>query len=69
VLGARSARLASATERQSDLALQLTGRLSAVEDADLSEVALELTRSQAVLELAQAAGARLLQTSLLQFLG
>jgi flagellin-like hook-associated protein FlgL len=69
VLGARSARLASATERQSDLALQLTGRLSAVEDVDLSEVALELTRSQAVLELAQAAGARLLQTSLLQFLG
>jgi flagellin-like hook-associated protein FlgL len=69
VLGARSARLNSATERQGDLALQLTGRLSEVEDADLSEAALEFTRSQAILELAQAAGARLIQTSLLQFLG
>jgi len=69
VLGARGARLASATTRQSDLALQLTGRLSEVEDADLSEVALEFTRSQTILELAQAAGARLIQTSLLQFLG
>jgi flagellin-like hook-associated protein FlgL len=69
VLGARSARLASATERQGDLALQLTGRLSEVEDADLSEAALEFSRSQAILELAQAAGARLIQTSLLQFLG
>lgn len=68
VLGARSARLGSASERQTDLTLQLQGRLSEVEDADLSEAALEFTRSQAILELAQAAGARLLQTSLLQFL-
>jgi len=68
VLGARSARLESATQRQSDLALQFQGRLSEVEDADLSEAALEFTRSQATLELAQAAGARLIQTSLLDFL-
>ncbi len=69
VLGARSARLVGAGERQSDLGLQLRGRLSAVEDVDLSEAALEFTRSQMVLELAQAAGARLIQTSMLNFLG
>ena len=69
VLGARSARLDSAGERQSDLGLQLRGRLSGVEDADLSEAALEFTRSQMILELAQAAGARLIQTSMLNFLG
>jgi flagellin-like hook-associated protein FlgL len=69
VLGARGARLASASERQSDLGLQLRARLSGVEDADLSEAALEFTRSQTILELAQAAGARLIQTTLLNFLG
>src|SRR6185503_2815982 len=56
VLGARGARLDSADARQSDLGLQLRGRLSEVEDTDLSEAALELTRSQMTLELAQAAG-------------
>jgi flagellin-like hook-associated protein FlgL len=69
VLGSRSARLTSAGGRQGELELQLRGRLSAVEDADLAEVALELTRSQTILELAQAAGARVIQTSLLEFLG
>jgi flagellin-like hook-associated protein FlgL len=69
VLGARGARLDDADERQSDLGLQLRGRLSEVEDTDLSEAVLELTRSQMILELAQAAGARLIQTSMLNFLG
>jgi flagellar hook-associated protein 3 FlgL len=69
VLGARGARLNDADERQSDLGLQLRGRLSEVEDTDFSEAALELTRSQMILELAQAAGARLIQTSMLNFLG
>jgi len=68
VLGARGARLNSAGNRQGDLELQLQSRLSEVEDTDLSEAALDFSRSQAILELAQATGARLLQTSLLQFL-
>jgi flagellin-like hook-associated protein FlgL len=68
VLGARSARLASADARQGELELQLRGRLSEVEDADLSETAIDLARSQLILEVAQAAGVRVLQTSLLDYL-
>lgn len=68
VIGSRSARLGGAEQRQEGLDLELRGRLSAVEDADLAEVALDLSRSQMVLELAQAAGARLIQTSFLNFL-
>lgn len=68
VLGARSARLGSAEQRQGDLELQVRGRLSDVEDVDLAEAALDMTRSQMILELAQAAGARVLQTSMLNFL-
>jgi flagellar hook-associated protein 3 FlgL len=67
-LGARTARLISADQRQGDLGLQLQGRLSELENVDLSAAAIEFTTSQAVLELAQAAGARILQTSLLNFL-
>ena len=39
------------------------------EMADLAEVATKLARSQMILEVAQAASARVLQTSLLNFLG
>jgi flagellin-like hook-associated protein FlgL len=69
VFGARSARLVNAGTRQVDLGLQLKSRLSQVEDADLAEAALDLSRSQLLLELAQASGARLIQTTLLNFLG
>jgi flagellin-like hook-associated protein FlgL len=69
VVGARSARLASSSARQSDVELDLTARLSEIEDADLAEVASSLARSQMLLEVAQAASARVLQTSLLNFLG
>lgn len=68
VLGARSARLASAEARQGEVELQLRDRLSDVEDADLSEAAIDLARSQMILEVAQAAGVRVLQTSLLDYL-
>ncbi len=67
-VGARSARLGAAGTRQGEIALELTGRLSEVENADLAEVALDLSRSQMMLELAQASGARVMQTSLLNFL-
>lgn len=67
-IGARSARLAAAGARQGEIALELSGRLSEVEDADLAEVALDLSRSQMMLELAQLAGARVIQTSFLNFI-
>lgn len=67
-IGARSARLAAAGSRQGEIQLELSGRLSQVEDADLAEVALDFSRSQMMLELAQASGARVIQTSFLNFL-
>jgi flagellar hook-associated protein 3 FlgL len=69
VLGSRSARLANANLRAGEVELELAGRLSNVEDADLSEAAIDLARSQMILQVAQAAGARVIQTSLLNFLG
>ena len=68
VLGARTARIASADTRQEDVGLELAGRISDIEDADLSAVAIDLARSQMILQVAQAAGARVIQTSLLNFL-
>lgn len=68
VVGARTARLLNADVRQGELELRLQGRLSEVEDADLSAAAIDLARSQMILEIAQAAGARVIQTSFLQFL-
>ena len=69
VVGARSARLTSSSARQGEVELDLAARLSEIEDADLAEVATDLARSQLLLEVAQAASARVLQTSLLNFLG
>ena len=69
VLGSRSARLSTADARASNLDLELSKSLSDVEDVDLAEAALELARSDMILQVAQASGARLLQTSLLEFLG
>jgi flagellar hook-associated protein 3 FlgL len=68
VLGARSQRLASASERSADVELQLESLLSDVRDADFATVALDLARSEQTLQLAQASGARLLQNTLLNFL-
>lgn len=69
VLGARSQRLSVSGFRARDLAVRLEGLLSSERDADIAEVALELARTDATLQLAQAAGSRLIQTSLLNFLG
>ncbi len=68
-LGSRGARLGSADDRAADVGLQLEGLLSNVADADLSKVALDLSRSEYLLQLAQASGARLMQMSLLNFIG
>ena len=69
VLGSRSARLATADARAGEVDLELSKSLSDVEDVDLAEAAFELARSDMILQVAQASGSRLLQTSLLEFLG
>jgi flagellar hook-associated protein 3 FlgL len=69
VLGSRGRRLQVADQRSADLDIELQSRLSDVADADLAEVAIDLSRSEYLLQIAQASGARLLQTSLLDFLG
>ncbi|MFT5291483.1 MAG: flagellar hook-associated protein 3 FlgL [Planctomycetota bacterium] len=69
VLGSRSQRLNASGDRALDLEVALNGLLSDVQDADLAEVALDLARSEFSLQAAQASGARLLQNSLLNFLG
>jgi flagellar hook-associated protein 3 FlgL len=69
VLGSRSARLQSSDGRALDVEVLLESQLSDVADADLAKVAIDLTRSDMILQLAQASGARLIQTTLLNFLG
>jgi flagellin-like hook-associated protein FlgL len=69
ILGSRSQRLRVSGQRAVDIENQLRSDLSGVRDADLAEVALDLARSDQILQLAQASGARLIQTSLLNFLG
>lgn len=68
VVGARSQRLSQTDSRLQDLDLSVRGMLSDVEDADLSSVVLEMTKADQTLQLTQAAGARLLQNSLLNYL-
>lgn len=67
-LGARSARMNDSAERLSAMDLSLQGVLSYIEDADLATVALELSRAEQTLQLAQMTGSRLLQNTLLNFL-
>jgi flagellin-like hook-associated protein FlgL len=68
-LGARLARLEGSESRLGDVGLYLESRRSDVEDADITDLVLELTQSQQSLELAQATGSRLIQLNLLSFLG
>lgn len=67
-LGSRSARLDGADARLASVELELQGRLSMTEDIDLGQAALEMARTQQSLEVVQAAGARLLQQTLLNYL-
>ena len=68
-LGARSQRLTVSEDHAEDIGLQLRDLRSKVGDADIAEVAVELARLDVVLQTSQAAGARLMQTTLLNFLG
>jgi len=67
-LGLRSQRLFSTDQQRQDVELSLESLLSSVEDVDLSEAALELAQADLALQLAQASGARLMQSTLLNFL-
>ena len=68
VLGARSARMTGLQDRLQDSTLELEGLISERRDADVSQVVLDMAQAQQALEATQASGARLLQTSLLNFL-
>lgn len=68
VLGSRSSRLSDAANRLDSLEINVQNQLSSVRDTDLAEAVLALQRSEQVLQLSQAVGSRLIQTSLLNFL-
>ena len=68
LLGARQARLVDRDERLSGVELELEDLRSRVEDADLTGLVLEVGKTEQTLELVQATGSRLIQTSLLNFL-
>jgi len=67
-MGAREERVIATDERLRDLEVHLESLRSSVEEADPSEVVLEMTRTEQTLQVAQATGARLIQQTLLNFL-
>lgn len=67
-LGGSAQRMQLTETQTQELDLNLRGLLSDVEDADFSELILNLSQTEQTLELAQLSGTRLLQTSLLNFL-
>ncbi len=68
-LGSRHERLNTTELRLRDVSTQLTGLRSSVVDVDIATAALELQEAELTLQLTQATGARLMQQSLLQYLG
>jgi flagellin-like hook-associated protein FlgL len=67
-LGSRSKAAETAAAHLEGLRDELSGSISNLEDADFAEVVVNYNKSQVTLELAQAAGARLLQMNFLAFL-
>lgn len=67
-LGSRVSRLDNAETRLRDVDLHLQGLISEEEDADITEVILEMTRAEQTLNVAQATGARLIQNTLLNYI-
>jgi len=67
-LGGSAQRMQLTETQTQELDLRLRGLLSNEEDADFSELILDLTQTERTLELAQLSGTRLIQTSLLNFL-
>lgn len=67
-LGARAERLIDADGRLQDMETHLASLLSSTEDADLASTILEMSKAEQTLQLAQATGSRLINTSLLDYL-
>lgn len=67
-LGSRTERLLDTGNRLESLSVNVEGLLTQVEDADITEVILEMNQAEQTLQLAQATGSRLIQRSLLDFL-
>ena len=68
-LGSRHERLNSTEVRLRDLSTQLSGLQSRATDVDMASAILELQEAEQTLQLTQATGARLMQQSLLNYLG
>ena len=68
VLGARLSRIESALGSLDGMDTELASHLSAVEDADLASVVTDATQAEQTMQLAQMAGSRLMQNTLLNFL-
>jgi flagellar hook-associated protein 3 len=68
-LGSRAQRMDSGKSQLDQLAVSLQGLVSDKEDVDLASVVLDMNNAQQTLQVAQATGARLLQNSLLNYLG
>ncbi|GEM_PF-743156 len=67
-VGAKVNRLEATKSRFEDNKVQLTSLLSKIEDVDIAEVVMNLSNQQAIYQSALRAGARIIQTSLLDFL-
>ena len=67
-LGSRTERLLDTGTRLETMSVNVEGLLTQVEDADITEVILEMNQAEQTLQLAQATGSRLIQRSLLDFL-
>ena len=67
-LGAHTERLISSGDRLESLSLNVESLLSQIEDTDITQVVLEMTKAEQTLQVAQATGSRLIQNSLLNYL-
>lgn len=67
-LGARGRRLIDTQTRLDESSIQLLDLISRNEDVDLTEVALELNRTEQTLQIAMVSGARLLQQTFLNYI-
>ena len=67
-LGSRSQRMTSGKNQLDQLSISLQGLVSDNQDVDLASVVLDMNKAQQTLQVAQATGARLLQTTLLNYL-
>lgn len=67
-VGAKVSRLEATQSRFEDNKIQLTSLLSKIEDVDIAEVVMNLSNQQVIYQAALRTGARIVQTSLIDFL-